>query len=92
VSEPNASSALSAHFAFGLLEAGPRARALIAISPFWSISPQITALSMGRSPGFRNIEASSALLKQRFCCFRYFPFAEAQQRQAHGRSLLIWGA
>jgi hypothetical protein len=48
VSEPNASSALNAHFAFGLLEAGPRARALIAISPFWSISPQITALSMGR--------------------------------------------
>ena len=35
VSEPNASSALSAHFAFGLLEAGPRARALIAISPLY---------------------------------------------------------
>jgi hypothetical protein len=48
LSEPNAGSALSAHFAFALLEAGPRARALIAISPFWSISPQITALSMGR--------------------------------------------
>jgi hypothetical protein len=63
LSEPNAGSALSAHVAFTLLEAGPRARALIAISPLGRFLRKLPRCRRGvASPGFRNIKASSALL------------------------------